>query len=290
MKRNRYIERVQQLSMACLMGVLLLGCSTVPLTGRKQLNLVSDQQILSLSSNQYREFIAQAPISKNAAQTRRVLEVGNRIARAAEAYLRNAGLGSEVSQYRWEFNLVASNQANAFCMPGGKIVVYEGILRFASTDDELATVMAHEVAHALAKHSNERMSQALVQQLGAEALSLAVGRQSAAVRAVAGAVYGIGSNVAIMLPYSRTHEYESDRIGLTLMAMAGYNPRMAVTFWEKMSQSKGAKETSDMLSTHPSDKKRIDAINKYLPEALKHYGGSATTTTDTKKGGIITRY
>ncbi|MDO4789786.1 MAG: M48 family metallopeptidase [Porphyromonas sp.] len=290
MNNTGYIKNIKRAFIAGFMGLMVLGCSTVPLTGRKQLSLVSDQQILSLSASQYREFIAQAPISKNAVQTRRVLEVGRRIANAAETYLKNSGLGSEVSQYRWEFNLVASNQANAFCMPGGKIVVYEGILRFAPTDDELATVMAHEVAHALAKHSNERMSQALVQQLGAEALSLAVGKQSAAVRAVAGAVYGIGSNVAIMLPYSRTHEYESDRIGLTLMAMAGYNPRMAVSFWEKMSQSKGDKDASDMLSTHPSDKKRIDAINKYLPEALKHYNGNIPAEKRKTKSGIITRY
>lgn len=263
---------------ALLASFILVGCSSVPLTGRNRLNLVSDNVILESSFKQYNDFIRKAPISNDARQTERVRRIGINIARATESYLRTLGMADEISKFKWEFNLVKSDQVNAFCMPGGKIVVYEGLLRYASTDDELATVMSHEVAHALAKHANERMSQQIMKQYGAQALSLALYDKSFATRQIAGVVYGLGSELLVMLPYSRTHEYEADRIGLYLMAIAGYNPSSAVTFWQKMSSGKGGDKGSDIFSTHPSDAGRIKAIQEELPKVDATLRGKDTKT------------
>lgn len=180
------------------------------------------------------------------------------------------GLESEIKNFSWEFNLVQSNEVNAFCMPGGKIVVYEGILPYTSTDDELAAIIGHEVAHAVAKHSNERMSQQLMTEYGSAVLGQALSGQSQAVQTVAGTVYGLGSQYGVMLPYSRKHEYEADHMGLIFMAMAGYNPEAALTFWTKMAQGKNG-QVPEMMSTHPSDANRISEIKKYLPDAMKYY-------------------
>lgn len=253
-------------AMALLVSLFAVGCSSVPLTGRSRLNLVSDNVILESSFRQYSDFMRKAPISTDARQTERVRRIGVNIARATESYLRTLGMADEISKFKWEFNLVRSGEVNAFCMPGGKIVVYEGLLRYASTDDELATVMSHEVAHALAKHANERMSQQIMKQYGAQALSLALYDKSFATRQIAAVVYGLGSELLVMLPYSRTHEYEADRIGLYLMAIAGYNPASAVTFWQKMSAGKGGDKGTDIFSTHPSDGGRIRAIQEELPK------------------------
>ena len=263
---------------ALLASFILVGCSSVPLTGRNRLNLVSDNVILESSFKQYNDFIRKAPISNNTHQTERVRRIGINIARATESYLRSLGMADEISKFKWEFNLVKSDQVNAFCMPGGKIVVYEGLLRYASTDDELATVMSHEVAHALAKHANERMSQQIMKQYGAQALSLALYDKSFATRQIAGVVYGLGSELLVMLPYSRTHEYEAYRIGLYLMAIAGYNPSSAVTFWQKMSAGKGGDKGSDIFSTHPSDAGRIKAIQEELPKVDATLRGKDTKT------------
>ncbi|MDO4695880.1 M48 family metallopeptidase [Porphyromonas sp.] len=242
------------------------GCSSVPLTGRNRINLVSDNVVLETSFRQYNDFMRKAPISDNARQTDRVRRIGVNIARATESYLRSIGMASEVDKFKWEFNLVKSNEVNAFCMPGGKIVVYEGLLKYAATDDELATVMSHEVAHALAKHANERMSQQMMKMYGAQVLSVALYDKSYATRQIASLVYGLGSDILVMLPYSRTHEYEADRIGLYLMTIAGYDPASAVTFWQKMSAGKGGDKGTDMFSTHPSDAARIKAIKEELPK------------------------
>lgn len=267
--------------------LLLVACSVVPLTGRKQLNMVSDSQVLNASFQQYKAFIAKAPISKNQLQTQRVIKIGRNIAHAAENYLKSIGMGQDVKNYQWEFNLVASNQANAFCMPGGKIVVYEGILKYAHTDAELATVMAHEVSHALAKHANERMSQAMLKQYGGAILGTALGGQSTAVRQAASVVYGLGSEMLVILPYSRKHEYEADQIGLTLMALAGYNPNEAVKFWQNMAAGNKS-SNAEFLSTHPTDRNRIKAIQKALPEAMKYYraGGIPQQKTSKKSSSV----
>ena len=250
--------------------MLLAGCSSVPLTGRKQVLLVSDQEVLSSSLTQYNDYIKTATKSNNAKQSAMVTRVGQKIAAATEQYLRQNGLESEVKNFAWEFNLEKDQQLNAFCMPGGKIVVYEGLLGIVSSDDELAVVVGHEVAHAVAKHSNERMSQQLMAQYGAAILGQAVSNRSTAVQQLATSVYGIGAQYGVMLPFSRKHESEADYMGLVFMTMAGYNPDVAVGFWQKMSAG-GSGSVPEFMSTHPSDATRIAEIKKWLPEIKAKY-------------------
>ncbi|MDR1813818.1 MAG: M48 family metallopeptidase [Tannerella sp.] len=251
-------------------ALLLTSCGSVPLTGRRQMLLVSDSEVLSASLSQYDEYIKTAPKSTDATKTAMVTRVGKKIAAATENYLKQNGLESEIANFQWEFNLIQSDELNAFCMPGGKIVVYEGLLPLVASDDELGTVLGHEVAHAVAKHSNERMSQELLAQYGASVLDAALSHKSAAVRDVGNTVFGLGTQLGVMLPYSRQHELEADYMGLVFMTMAGYDPNKAVSFWQKMSAASGNSETSDFMSTHPNDAKRIAAIQSYLPEMEKY--------------------
>jgi predicted Zn-dependent protease len=258
-------------SIKSLLVVLLIaaGCSTVPLTGRKQLSLISNEEVLTSSFQQYDEYIKTAPISKDSKKTELVVKVGKRIAAAVEQYLKNNGMEDQIKEYQWEFHLVADATPNAFCMPGGKIVVYEGILPYTQDETGLAVVLGHEVAHAVAKHSNERMSQQVVVALGSEVVNVAVSKKSELVKQLAPTIYGLGSQYAVMLPYSRAHESEADHIGLIFMAMAGYDPAMAEGFWQRMSQT-GSK-IPEFLSTHPSDQTRATQIRSWLPEAQKYY-------------------
>ncbi len=251
-------------------GILVLqSCSTVAVTGRSQLNLVNDSDVLTSSLTQYGDYMKTAKKSTNKTQTAMVTRVGKKIAAATEQYLRTNGLESEIKNYSWEFNLVQSDEVNAFCMPGGKIVVYEGIMKLISSEDELAVIVGHEVAHAVAKHSNERMSQQILAQYGSQALATALSNKSAVTQQIAGTVYGLGTQYGVMLPFSRKHESEADYMGLVFMKIAGYNPDAAVTFWKKMSAQGGT--TPEFLSTHPSDSRRIDDINKALPEIKQKY-------------------
>lgn len=258
---------------------LFTACSTVPITGRNQFSLVSDGEILSMSATQYRQFISQAQLSRNSSYNARVSQVGRRLAAATNSYLKENGYTDMLSTLSWEFNVVDSKQVNAFCMPGGKIVVYTGLLNLigngAHADDELAAVMGHELSHALAKHANERISNQMLLQAGGQILGAAVGSRSATLGALINQTYGIGAQVGVMLPFGRKQEYEADKMGLVLMAIAGYDPRYAVNFWQKMSSSKGGQQVSELMSTHPSDENRIRAINEYLPTALKNYTGKA---------------
>ena len=258
-------------------ALLLSSCGSVPITGRKQLNLVSDQEILSSSLTEYNSYMQGAKKSGNTTQSAMVTRVGKKIAQATENYLNANGLSDEVKNFSWEFNLVQDDQLNAFCMPGGKIVVYEGLMKIISSDDELAVVLGHEVAHAVAKHSNERMSQQLLAQYGAQVVSGALSNKSAAVRSLANNVYGIGAQYGMMLPFSRKHESEADYMGLILMTIAGYNPDVAVGFWQKMSGG-GQSSVPEFMSTHPSDQTRISDIQKNLPDIKKQYGQAANTT------------
>lgn len=251
-------------------GILVLqSCSTVAVTGRSQLNLVNDSDVLTSSLTQYGDYMKTAKKSTNKTQTAMVTRVGKKIAAATEQYLRTNGLEREIKNYSWEFNLVQSDEVNAFCMPGGKIVVYEGIMKLISSEDELAVIVGHEVAHAVAKHSNERMSQQILAQYGSQALATALSNKSAVTQQIAGTVYGLGTQYGVMLPFSRKHESEADYMGLVFMKIAGYNPDAAVTFWKKMSAQGGT--TPEFLSTHPSDSRRIDDINKALPEIKQKY-------------------
>ena len=257
-----------------LAAAILVGCgtsSTVPITGRKRTLMVSDEQVLSLSNQQYQQYMQSAKPSTNAANTAMVKRVGQNLANAVVSYLNANGLGSEVSQYKWEFNLVQDQQVNAFCMPGGKIVVYEGLLPVTRDETSLAIVLGHEIAHAVAKHSAEQMSTAIKQQYGAQALGvlMAGAGASSGLQQVAGTVFGLGAQGA-SAKYSRDHESEADHLGIIFAAMAGYDPEAAVSFWQRMSQATGGGSTS-WLSTHPSDATRIKQIQGWLPEARKYY-------------------
>jgi predicted Zn-dependent protease len=260
--------------------LLFTGCGSVPVTGRKQLNLVSNSDVLTLSLQQYGEFIKSAPISTDKANAALVQKVGRNIANAVETYLKNNGYAGQVKDYSWEFNLVKSANVNAFCMPGGKIVVYEGILPYTQNETGLAVVLGHEVAHAVAKHANERMSNQVATQYGSAAISAALGGTSAITQKVAAAVIGLGSQYGILLPYSRKQELEADQLGLIFMAMAGYDPSAASAFWQRMAQN--GSSTPEFMSTHPSDKTRIKQIQKDLPQALKYYKGGTSKTSSAK--------
>lgn len=250
---------------------VLVSCSTVPITGRKQLNLIPGSTMLSMSAQQYGEFLQTNKLSTNAQQVDMVRRVGTNIKGAVERYFAQQGMSSQLKGYAWEFNLVESKDVNAWCMPGGKVVVYTGLLPVTQTEAGLAVVMGHEVAHAIAEHGNERMSQGLLTQMGGIALSEALATKPAETRALYMTAFGLGAQVGVLLPFSRTHESEADRLGLIFMAMAGYDPNEAVTFWQRMAASKGGQAPPEFLSTHPSDATRIGDIRKHLPEALGYY-------------------
>jgi predicted Zn-dependent protease len=252
-------------------ALLFLSCSTVPLTGRKSLNLIPAGEMLAMSYQQYGDFLKTNPLSTNQEQTAMVKRVGGKIQNAVERYFAEKGLAGQLRNYRWEVNLVESKNVNAWCMPGGKIVVYTGILPVTQTEVGLAVVMGHEVAHAVAEHGNERMSQEMLAQLGATGLSVALESKPEETRNLWMQAYNVGAQYGALLPFSRTHESEADEIGLTFMAMAGYDPNEAVSFWQRMSQKSGGSAPPEFMSTHPSDATRIADIKKHLPEALKYY-------------------
>jgi predicted Zn-dependent protease len=249
----------------------LSGCATVPITGRRQLSLVSQTQLVSMSITEYDKLVSESKLSNDAQKTRMVTEVGKNIAASAEQFMKENGMENDLKNYSWEFKLIEdSATVNAFCMPGGKIAVYTGILPVTKDKTGLAVVIGHEVAHALANHSGERMSQLLLTQLGGEALSTALSKKPQQTQQLAMAAYGAGAQVGILLPYSRSNELEADHIGLILMARAGYDPQAAVSFWQRMAAAGGG-APPEFLSTHPADSRRINDIQKEVPEAEKYY-------------------
>lgn len=254
-----------------LAAVVFVACSTVPITGRKQLSLIPAGEMLAMSYQQYDEFLKTNTLSANQAQVSMISSVGTRIQRAVETYFQQKGLADALQGYKWEFRLVESDEVNAWCMPGGKVVFYTGILPVTKTEAGVAVVMGHEVAHAIAEHGNERMSQALLAQLGGMALSQALDKEPQKTRDLWLTVYGLGAQVGVLLPFSRTQESEADHLGLIFMAMAGYDPNEAVSFWQRMSQLKGGQAPPEFLSTHPSDDTRIQNIQRLVPEAMKYY-------------------
>jgi predicted Zn-dependent protease len=265
-KGNRSIRRGILLTL-----FFLFACATVPLTERKALHLVSDSELVAMSLQQYQKVLRESKLSKDPEKVQMVRSVGSRIAKATEELLRERGLELEIKQYKWEFNLIEDDKmVNAWCMPGGKVAVYTGLLPVAQNETGLAVVMGHEIAHAIAKHGNERVSQGLLQQMGGVALSVALSSNASATNQIFMAAYGVGTTVGIMLPYSRTHESEADRIGLILMAKAGYDPRDAIPFWERMNQ-KGGSRPPEFLSTHPAPETRIKDIKTHIEEAMKYY-------------------
>jgi predicted Zn-dependent protease len=247
-----------------------MGCQRVPLSGRKQLNLMPESDMISMANAQYTSFLTEFPPSKDMAKTQMVKEVGEDLANAVESFMRSKGLSQQLEGYDWEFNLVDEDVPNAWCMPGGKVVVYTGILPYTQTREGLAVVMGHEVAHAIARHGNERMSQQMMMQMGSTALDVAVAEHPNETRALFQQAYGVTAQLGFALPYSRKHELEADRLGLVFMAIAGYNPEEAVNFWERMQQA-GGEKPPEFLSTHPDDATRINDIKSHLPEAKKYY-------------------
>lgn len=254
-----------------LVFLVLPSCSTVPLTGRRQLNVLPGSTVLSMSFQQYDEFLKANKLSTNEEQTKTVKTVGRRIQGAVEQYFARENLSDELRGYEWEFNLVESPEVNAWCMPGGKVVVYTGLLPVAKDDAGLAVVVGHEIAHAVAKHGNERMSQGLITQMGGMALSKAMEEKPKETRELWLTAFGVGAQLGVMLPYSRLHENEADHLGLVFMAMAGYDPHKAVDFWERMARQKGGEAPPEFLSTHPSDETRIRNMKELIPEAMQYY-------------------
>jgi predicted Zn-dependent protease len=273
-RRNREYNRVYTLYTVCIVFILcafLAACATVPLTNRKSLRLIPSSELLSLSDEQYTKVLSESKLSTDRGKIQMVTRVGKRIASAAEAFLKESQAEDKIKNYQWEFNVIEDNKtANAWCMPGGKVAVYTGILPFTRNDTGLAVVLGHEVAHAIAEHGNERMSEALLAQLGGVALSVALAEQPEETQQLFMLAYGVTANVAVLLPYSRLHESEADRIGLTLMARAGYNPNEAVRFWQTMSEQGGSRPPT-LLSTHPAPESRIEKIKSFIPEAMRHY-------------------
>jgi predicted Zn-dependent protease len=265
---KRFIVPLSAVSAAVL---IIIACSTVPITGRKQLNIIPAGTMQSMSYQEYGSFLKSNKLSSNTQQVDMVRRVGNGIRGAVERYFAEKGLSGELKGYQWEFNLIESPEVNAWCMPGGKVVVYTGILPITQSENGLAVVMGHEIAHAIAEHGNERMSQGLMTQLGGMALNEALANKPAETRALYMTAFGLGAQVGVLLPFSRTHESEADRLGLVFMAMAGYDPNEAVAFWQRMAAKKGGGSPPEFLSTHPSDQTRIADIQKHMPEALRYY-------------------
>jgi predicted Zn-dependent protease len=250
--------------------IVLNNCSTIPLIGRKQLTLIPESQLVSMGVTSYRGFLDTMPLSKDAKNSALLNEVGNDISKAVELYLKENGMEKRLKDFDWEFALVESSVPNAWCMPGGKICFYTGILPYTKNADGMAVVMGHEIAHAVARHGNERMTQQLLASAGGMALGEFMKAKPAETQAIFMNVFSVGASVGILLPYSRKHEYEADRLGLIFMAMAGYNPEEAVEFWTRMSEMEGTRPP-EFLSTHPSDVKRIANMKKCLPEAMTYY-------------------
>lgn len=257
---------MKKIFLLCSTVALMMACATNPLTGKKGIALTSEnEQLIPAAYQQYSTFLKENKVITGTADAQKVQTVGTKIKDAAVKWMTARGFGNQIAGYKWEYKLVQSKEVNAWCMPGGKIAVYTGIMSFTKDEAGLATVMGHEVAHALLSHSRKRMDKALIQAGIGEGLGKVTANNSAALQQALGLIYGTGSNLA-MLAYSRGDESEADRLGLILMAIAGYNPDSAVGFWERMS-SQGGGKTLELLSTHPSDKTRIADIKKLIPEA-----------------------
>ncbi|WP_291861351.1 M48 family metallopeptidase [Marinilabilia sp.] len=261
---------VKKVVMIAFLAFFGYSCSTVPITGRRQLNMLPESEMLAMSFSQYNQFLKENQLSGDKDKAELVKRVGGRIAAAVESYFSEHGMKKRIEDFAWEFNLVDDDTPNAWCMPGGKVVVYSGILPVTQNETGLAVVMGHEIAHAVARHGNERMSQELTVQLGGTAVSILTEEKPEQTKNIFMAAYGVGSQLAYTLPYSRTHESEADQLGLIFMAMAGYNPEEAVEFWQRMANN-GGQNPPEFLSTHPSDETRIRKLHEFMPEAKKYY-------------------
>ncbi|MDR0333428.1 MAG: M48 family metallopeptidase [Dysgonamonadaceae bacterium] len=269
-KRN--IFKTAKFSFIVLFATLLFSsCGSTPFTGRRQLLLVSNQEVLALSLQQYNEFMSTASVIRGTPEAEMVNRVGSRIANAVATFYKSKGMESELQGFNWEFSLVRDPSVNAFAMPGGKIVIFEGLLPVTQTEEALAVVVGHEVAHVIAHHASERISRQMALQgvgnIGGALLGSSRGTQ------IGMTVFGLGAQYS-MLPFSRQQEYEADEIGLIVMALAGYDPRAAVPFWTRMSQNSSGGNVPAFLSTHPTDANRIAHIEQIMPHVLEFYRGA----------------
>ena len=253
-----------------LLCVCLLACSRVPLSGRRQLNMLPENTLIDMSLNSYRQFLSKTPPVANTIAADQIQRVGNKVSSAVVQYFSKMGNAKRIHDYKWEFNLVNDKTINAWCMPGGKVVVYSGLLPVTSDDAGLAYVMGHEIAHAVARHGNERMSQILITQMGGLALQMALSEKSTETQAALLTAYGVGTTVGVILPFSRMHESEADRLGMVFMAMAGYQPAKAIETLERMQKATGKSGVPEFLSTHPSHANRINEAKAFLPQAEKY--------------------
>ena len=257
--------------LAALAAALIYGCAKVPITNRKQMNLIPDAEINSAAVKEYGTFIKEnPPVVASDPNAQMVKNIGGKISKATIQFLNQNKMSDRVAGYKWEFNLVNEKEANAWCMPGGKVVVYTGILPITKDETGLAFVMGHEIAHAVAKHGNERMSQMLLAQTGSLALDVALAQKPAETRQMYQTAYAIGAQYGALLPFSRTHESEADKLGMVFMAMAGYDPRQAPEVWKRMAAMGGSKPP-EFMSTHPSDSRRMSDMKKFMAEAMKYY-------------------
>lgn len=266
---------MKNIIISIFIATILTGCILNKVTGRKQLSLVQESELQLMAVSQYNSFLSENKVlnpsnNKDAAMVDRV---GARISNAITKYYNSQGKQSVTEGYKWEFNTVNSNEANAWCMPGGKVVVYSGLLPITQNETALAIVVGHEIAHAIAKHGSERMSEAMMQQLGGVALQVALSKKPQQTQDIFMQSYAIGSQVGAMLPWSRQQETEADQYGLIYAAMAGYNPQEAIPFWQRMASAGGAKPP-EFLSTHPSDETRMRKLKQFMPEAVKYYNAS----------------
>lgn len=253
--------------------MLSFSCTKVPVSGRRQLNLLPESMMINLGASSYQQILQQSPaVAQTNGDAQMVKTIGDKISKAASQFLKQKKQSKRIEGFKWEFNLVNDNEVNAFCLPGGKVIVNRGILPITQNENALAVVMGHEIAHAIARHGNERMSQGLLVQMGGIALSVALSTQPNETTNLFLQSYGLASNLGI-LKYSRTHETEADKLGLIFCAMAGYDPREAIGFWERMSKV-GGQKPPQLLSTHPSDTKRISDLKAFMPKALKYYNPS----------------
>ncbi|MDV5120838.1 MAG: M48 family metallopeptidase [Candidatus Scalindua sp.] len=258
------------ISLIIVILFLSLSCTTVPITGRKQFIILPDYAMLSMSLQQYNEFLKTNKISSNQEQTQMVKKVGRKIQMAVEQYFTDKNMSYTLRDYKWEFNLIESEEKNAWAMPGGKVVVYEGLLPITRDEAGLAVVMGHEIAHAIAKHGNERMSQGLIVQMGGMALTKAMAEKPEKTRRLWMTAFGVGAQFGVMLPFSRYQESEADHLGLVFMAKAGYDPNEAVEVWKRMAQMKEGQTPPEFLSTHPSDETRIRKIKETIPKVEQY--------------------
>ncbi|MFD2562275.1 M48 family metallopeptidase [Aquimarina rubra] len=247
--------------------LLFLSCATNPFTGKQTLALVPNSQILPMAFQQYNQFLGENKVVKGTSEAEMVTRVGQRISKASERWLNANGYAGYLKDYKWEYNLVQDKTVNAWCMPGGKIVFYTGIMPIAQSETGVAAIMGHEVAHALANHGQQRMSAAQIQQVAGVATAVAASGQDEETQQIIGTAFGLGSQLGVMLPFSRSHETEADRIGLQLMAIAGYNPDEAAELWKRMKANSGGQAPPEFLSTHPSNDTRIANLKAWSPAA-----------------------